>query len=57
MDDIAEMKELIENMRSRLHNAKKGKCLADPELLKLSQELNEVLNRYDRLLTKNCLKE
>ncbi len=54
MDQIAEMKILIEQMRQRLHDSSKGKCLTDPEIVKISQELNDLLNRYERLLDEKC---
>ncbi len=54
MDEIHEMKILIEQMRQRLHDHAKGKCLVDPEIVKISQELNELLNRYEQLLNKKC---
>lgn len=54
MDEIHEMKILIEQMRQRLHDHAKGKCLIDPEIVKISQELNELLNRYEQLLNKKC---
>lgn len=57
MDEIYEMKMLIEQMRQRLHDHAKDKCLTDPEVVKISQELNEMLNKYEQLLNEKCGKE
>lgn len=54
MEQIDEMKILIEQMRRRLHDNVKNKCLTDPEIIKISQELNELLNKYERLLSEKC---
>lgn len=50
MDQIEELREIIEKLRSRLHVTSHGKCFCDPEIVKVSQELNEVLNKYDNLI-------
>lgn len=54
MGEIDEMKIIIEQMRSRLHDTVKDKCLTDPEIIKISQELNDMLNKYERLLNRKC---
>lgn len=54
MDEIQKIEQLIEELRTRLHGQAKGKCLTDPEVVKASQELNKMLNEYERLLTKKC---
>jgi hypothetical protein len=54
MDDLEEMRRLIEAMRKRLHDTADGRCFTDPEVVKASQELNKVLNQYERLLLRKC---
>lgn len=54
MNQIQELKEIIEKLRLRLHETSHGRCFTDPEVVKVSQELNEVLNKYDRLISKKC---
>lgn len=57
IDELEEMRQLIEAMRLRLHDQVKGKCFCDPEVLRASQELNKVLNEYERLLVAKCKTE
>lgn len=54
MDEVQEIEQLIEKLRTRLHAKSKGKCLTDPEIVKASQELNNMLNEYERLISKKC---
>ncbi len=54
MDQIEELQEFIEKLRMRLHVTSHGKCFLDPEVIKVSQELNEVLNRYELLIKQKC---
>lgn len=54
MDQIEELQEIIEKLRMRLHETSHGKCFLDPEVVKVSQELNEVLNRYELLIKQKC---
>jgi len=54
MDDLKKMELLIEQMRKRLHDSLHGRCFTDPEVVKASQELNRVLNEYERLLKAKC---
>lgn len=54
MDQIAEMEAIIEKLRTRLHETAHGKCFTDPEVVRASQELNQALNAYERLLTSKC---
>lgn len=54
MDEVQEIEQLIEKLRTRLHAKAKGKCLTDPEVVKASQELNKMLNEYERLLSSKC---
>lgn len=57
MDDLEAIRKLIEEMRSRLHDKANGRCFTDPEVIKASQELNALLNQYERLLISRCKKE
>ncbi len=54
MAELEAVRCAIENLRSQLHSKAKDKCLTDPEVVRASQELNEMLNKYERLLTKQC---
>ena len=54
MDEIEEIERLIEELRTCLHVRAEGKCFTDPEVVKASQELNEMLNKYNRLLSRKC---
>lgn len=54
MDQIQEIEHIIEKLRTRLHETAQGRCFTDPEVVKASQELNQMLNRYEQLLTKKC---
>ncbi|MDF2500099.1 MAG: hypothetical protein K0Q77_813 [Anaerosporomusa subterranea] len=40
MDDLQEMKQLIEQMRKRLHDSLHGRCFTDPKSFK-GQSSNE----------------
>ncbi|MEG6584539.1 aspartyl-phosphate phosphatase Spo0E family protein [Dendrosporobacter sp. 1207_IL3150] len=50
MDNIHELESIIEKLRSQLHQIAQGKCLTDPEVIRASQELNNMLNTYERLI-------
>jgi hypothetical protein len=54
MDDLQKMQQLIEEMRQRLHDTVKSRCFTDPEVVKISQELNKLLNEYEQILKKSC---
>ncbi|NLP40631.1 MAG: aspartyl-phosphate phosphatase Spo0E family protein [Veillonellaceae bacterium] len=54
LNQIQEIEAIIEKLRTRLHETAKGRCLTDPEVVKASQELNQKLNEYERLLTEKC---
>lgn len=54
MDQIQEIEAIIEKLRTRLHETAKGRCFTDPEVVWVSQELNEKLNEYERLISKKC---
>ena len=55
VDEVKEIENLIEKLRIRLHAEAKGKCLTDPEAVKASQKLNNMLNKYEQLLEKICI--
>ncbi|MFD1772996.1 aspartyl-phosphate phosphatase Spo0E family protein [Paenibacillus rhizophilus] len=46
----------IEELRLELNKLSAYKRLADPEIIKASQELDEVLNQYNILLQKRATK-
>jgi len=54
MDEKQEIEFLIEKLRTRLHAKTNSGCLTDPEIVKASQELNEMLNEYERLISRKC---
>lgn len=49
MDEIKEILQKIEELRQQL-NAFQEKQLTDPEVIKISTELDQVLNEYQRML-------
>ncbi|MGG0822380.1 aspartyl-phosphate phosphatase Spo0E family protein [Paenibacillus turicensis] len=49
MDEIKEILQKIEELRQQL-NAFQAKQLTDPEVIKISTELDQVLNEYQRML-------
>lgn len=50
MDNIQEMEKIIEELRAQLHKIADGRCFTDPEVIKASQELDQKLNEYERLI-------
>ncbi|VBB05282.1 spo0e like sporulation regulatory protein [Lucifera butyrica] len=54
MDEIQEIERIIEKLRTRLHATAQGKCFTDPEVIRASQELNQMLNQYEKLLSRKC---
>ena len=55
MDQIEELREIIEKLRLRLHETSHGKCFTDPEVIKVSHELNKLLNDYEKLIKEKCI--
>ena len=57
MTNINDLKKLIEEKRRELNQYIKSKnaCLTDPEIIRLSQELDELLNRYHRAINEEYL--
>ena len=53
MDEVEEIIVLIEKMRKRLYDSARNKNLTDPEVTKASQELDNMLNEYAKLLQEN----
>lgn len=52
MEDEKELRVILKRiteMRDKLYEISKIRCLSDPELVKASQEMDELLNKY-RLL-------
>lgn len=54
MGDVQKIEQLIENLRECLHDLLHGRRLTHPEVLKASQELDNVLNEYERLRKAKC---
>ncbi|MDF2572789.1 MAG: Sporulation stage 0, Spo0E-like regulatory phosphatase [Sporomusa sp.] len=54
MNQIEELSEIIEKLRLRLHETSHGKCFTDPEVIRVSQELNKLLNEYQNLIRQKC---
>ncbi len=50
--DIKRVIELIEKLRTELNELHESKELIDEEVIKKSQELDRLLNEYERLLEK-----
>ncbi|MDF2570725.1 MAG: Sporulation stage 0, Spo0E-like regulatory phosphatase [Sporomusa sp.] len=54
MDQLEELSEIIEKLRLRLHETSHGKCFTDPAVIKVSKELNKILNEYEQLVKQKC---
>ncbi|CUH94702.1 hypothetical protein P22_0768 [Propionispora sp. 2/2-37] len=52
MSDLFELQEKIEKLRKRLNDLALTVPLTDPEILKISQELDVLIVKYQRLLQK-----
>ncbi|QJW48227.1 aspartyl-phosphate phosphatase Spo0E family protein [bacterium BFN5] len=48
MQDIRQIEIIIQELRARLHEIARKKSLSDPEVVKASQELDEMLIKYER---------
>lgn len=48
MQDIRQIEIIIQELRARLHEIARKKSLSDPEVVKVSQELDEMLIKYER---------
>lgn len=57
MDEVEETVRLIEKLRIHLHEKARGRSFTDPEVIKVSQELNQILNKYERLLSEKRIRE
>jgi hypothetical protein len=51
--DIAALRLQIEALRRQFNRLITAKALTDPEMIRASQELDELLNQYQRLLNEN----
>lgn len=49
-EELAELQELIEKLRTELHGVSMGRLLTDPKVLKASAELDVLLVKYQKLL-------
>lgn len=47
MYDIKQIEVKIQELRAQLHEIAKEKSLADPEVVKVSQELDKILVQYE----------
>lgn len=58
MSDVDELLYTIENLRDRLHALIKQKELSDPEVLVVSQQLDQALNKHSSVVKAHseCLK-
>lgn len=54
MNEVQEVEDIIDKLRMRLHETASGRSFTDPEVVKASQELDKMLNEYQRLLTQKC---
>lgn len=52
MEDVHLLKR-IEDLRTKLYLISKGKDLVDPEVVQMSQELDDLLNLYNRDVLKS----
>ncbi|MGC7871332.1 Spo0E family sporulation regulatory protein-aspartic acid phosphatase [Desulfosporosinus sp. SYSU MS00001] len=55
MSEIDELIKQIEELRLNLINTKEGRAYTDPVVVTASQELDEVLNRYQELLMEKAV--
>lgn len=52
MEEIHIILKKIEELRQKLNRIAAEKGVLDPDVLKLSQHLDEVINKYQRLMNK-----
>lgn len=50
MAELIEIQEMIEKLRSKLHQISQGKSLTDAEVVRASQMLDVLLTEYQRML-------
>lgn len=50
MSELIELQEMIEKLRTKLHTITHGKSLTDPEVIQLSQMLDVLLVKYQRMI-------
>ncbi|GBG56330.1 hypothetical protein SPFL3102_00459 [Sporomusaceae bacterium FL31] len=48
MQDIRQIETIIQELRARLHEIASKRSLTDPEVIKASQELDEMLIKYEK---------
>ncbi|HZK85622.1 MAG TPA: aspartyl-phosphate phosphatase Spo0E family protein [Desulfosporosinus sp.] len=52
MSEIEELIKQIEELRLNMIKVKEGRAYTDPEVLAISQELDNVLDKYQEMLMK-----
>lgn len=50
MSELTEIEEAIERLRTKLHGVSMGRLLTDPKVIKVSEELDVLLVRYQKML-------
>ncbi|WP_110956419.1 aspartyl-phosphate phosphatase Spo0E family protein [Anaerosinus massiliensis] len=50
MSDLDEVLKSIEELRSKLNKIAEGRALTDPQVVSASQNLDALLNEYQRLI-------
>lgn len=53
MSELEELIKRIEELRSHMIKVKEGKSYTDPEVVSASQELDAVLDEYQKMMIKN----
>lgn len=49
MSELEELEKLIEQLRNKMHKVAENKAYTDPEVVKVSQELDILLVKYQKL--------
>ena len=57
MSEIEELLKQIEELRAKMIKIQEGKAYSDPEVIAVSQELDEVLDKYMNLIMKKAKQE
>ncbi len=57
MSEIEELINRIEELRLKMTKVKEGRTYTDPEVVATSQELDDVLDKYQEMLMKKAEKD
>lgn len=57
MSEIEELVNRIEELRLNMIKAKEGRAYTDPEVVATSQELDDVLDKYQEMIMKKAEKD